>query len=83
MNARFAALGVLIILAAACSDDKRNQPAAGLTTSPSAPRLTMKNLPSSASTICVANVRKRDDVLSKNPTADHDALDAAIDDVCQ
>jgi len=83
MAPRFAVLGALLILAAGCSDEKRNLKSNDLTTSPSTPRLTMKNLPADASTICIANVRKRDEILLKNAAADHEALDSAIEDVCQ
>jgi hypothetical protein len=83
MNPRFAVFGVLLILAAACSDEKKSAQTNSLTTSPNAPRLTMKNLPANASTVCIANIRKRDEVLLKNASADHSALDAAIEDVCQ
>jgi hypothetical protein len=83
MKPRFALLGALLILAAACTDDKRNRQSNAFTTSPKAPLLTMRNVPTNASTICIANVRKRDEVLAKNPAANHAALDAAIEDVCQ
>jgi hypothetical protein len=82
MNPRLAVLGVLLVLAAGCTDDKHNRLSNGLT-SPKAPRLSMKNLPPNASTVCIANIRKRDQVLLKNAAAKHDALDAAIEDVCQ
>jgi len=82
MNSRFVVLGATLALAVACSDEKPSQRSTDLT-SPKAPRLTLKNLPANASTICIANVRKRDEVLLKNAAANHDALDAAIDDVCQ
>jgi hypothetical protein len=50
--------------------------------------LTIRNLPSDAPTICVANVRKRDRLLAiARPTAantrDISALDNVIDDVCR
>jgi hypothetical protein len=45
--------------------------------------LTLRNLPVGSSTICVATVRKRDQLLAKSITAPHAALDATIDDVCQ
>jgi hypothetical protein len=83
MNSRFVVFGALLVLAAACTDERRNRQSNGFTTSPKAPLLTMKNLPANASTICIANVRKRDQVLAKNPAANHAALDAAIEDVCQ
>jgi len=83
---RLAAAGVTVCLAAACRDDRPIQ--ALLTTAPPAPRLTIRNLPSDAPTICVANVRKRDRLLAiARPTAantrDISALDAVIDDVCR
>ena len=84
MNPRFVVLGALLVLAAACTDDKKNRQArSSLITGPSKPALTLRNLPASSSTICVATVRKRDQLLAKNASAPHAALDATIDDVCQ
>ena len=83
MNARIATLSFVLVLAVACSDDKNGRQSNGLTTSPGNPRLTMKTVPANASTVCVASVRKRDEVLAKNPKADHAALDAVIEDVCE
>ena len=83
MKPRFLALGALLVLAAACTDDKKNRQRPGLITGPSKPTLTLRNLPPSSSTICVATVRKRDQLLAKNASAPHAALDATIDDVCQ
>jgi hypothetical protein len=83
MKPRFVALGALLLLAAACTDDKKNRQRSSLITGPSKPALSLRNLPANASTICVASVRKRDQLLAKNPAAPHAALDATIDDVCQ
>ena len=84
MKPRFVVLGALLVLAAACTDDKKSRlQRSSLITGPSKPTLTLRNLPTGASTICVATVRKRDQLLAKNPTAPHAALDATIDDVCQ
>ena len=84
MTSRFLLLGSLLVLAAACTDDKKhNQRSSGLITGPSKPTLTLRNLPAGSSTICVASVRKRDQLLAKNSSAPHAALDATIDDVCQ
>ena len=84
MKPRFVVLGALLVLAAACTDDKKNrQQRSSLLTGPSKPVLSLRNLPAGSSTICVASVRKRDQLLAKNPTALHAALDATIDDICQ
>jgi len=84
MKPRFVVLGALLVLAAACTDDKKNrQQRSSLITGPSKPMLTLRNLPVGSSTICVATVRKRDQLLAKSITAPHAALDATIDDVCQ
>jgi hypothetical protein len=83
MKPRFVVLGALLVLAAACTDDKKNRQRSSLITGPSKPTLTLRNLPAGSSTICVASVRKRDQLLVKNPSAPHAALDATIDDVCQ
>jgi len=82
MKASLSALGALLILAAACTDERPDK-RSGLVTAPGRPALTLKTLPANASTVCVASVRKRDQLLAKTPTASHDALDAAIDDICQ
>ena len=84
--ARIAAAGVALCLATACRDDRPIQ--ALLTTAPQAPRLTSRNLPSDAPTICAANVRQRDRLLAiAHPTAANtraiSALDDVIDDVCR
>jgi hypothetical protein len=81
MNARLLAFGALLVLASACTDEKRKP--VGLITGPSRPSLTLRNLPANSSTICVATVRKRDQLLAKHPSANHASLDATIDDVCQ
>ena len=83
MKPRFVVLGALLVLASACTDDKKSRQRSSLITGPSKPTLTLRNLPAGSSTICVASVRKRDQLLAKNPTALHAALDATIDDVCQ
>ena len=83
MKPRFVVLSALLVLAAACTDDKKNRQRSSLITGPSKPTLTLRNLPAGASTICVATVRKRDQLLAKNSLAPHAALDATIDDVCQ
>jgi len=79
-----AAIGFLS-LAAACKDERPMKSA--LITAPSKPALTMSTLPSDASTVCVASVRKRDQLLAKPHStpgaANLAALDAVIDDVCQ
>jgi hypothetical protein len=46
----------------------------------------MSTLPTDASTVCVASVRKRDQLLAKpgsTTSTNLAALDAVIDDVCQ
>jgi hypothetical protein len=82
MKASLSILGVLIVVAVACTDE---HPArrSSLVTAPGGPALTLKTLPANASTVCVASVRKRDQLLAKTPTANHAALDAAIEDICQ
>jgi hypothetical protein len=79
------AAAVGLICLAACTDDHPTK-SSSLITAPSKPALTMSNLPSDASTICVASVRKRDALLAKPgiaPVTDVSALNAVIDDVCQ
>lgn len=75
----------LLVVAAACTDDKPAK--SGLVTAPQRPALTLTTLPKDASTICAANVRQRDALLA-NPKTTSDspdlaALNAVIDDVCQ
>jgi hypothetical protein len=85
MRYQLAAAVGLICLATACTDDHPNK-SSSLVTAPSKPALTMRNLPSDASTVCVATVRQRDQFLAKPGTASAanlDALNAVIDDVCQ
>lgn len=76
---------LVLVCALACTDSREQQ--TSLATGPAAPTLTMRTLPKGASTICVASVRQRDDMLakpqSKTAPADRAALDALIDDVCQ
>jgi len=80
-----AATAALLCLAAACTDDRPVK--APLVTAPPRPALTMSTLPSDASTVCVASVRQRDQLLAKPQssarTTNLAALDAVIDDVCQ
>ena len=85
MRYQLAAAAGLICLATACTDDHPATKSSSLT-APSKPALTMSNLPSDASTVCVATVRQRDQVIAKpaaGGAADLDALNAVIDDVCQ
>ena len=75
----------LLLAGVACTDDKPAK--SGLVTAPQRPALTMTTLSKDASTVCVANVRQRDALLS-NPKTTSDspdlaALNAVIDDVCQ
>ena len=83
---RFAigAVAAMLCLATACRDDHRQNPL--LATAPPQPALTLRTLPRNASTICVANVRQRDQLLAKPQTAATSrkiiALGAVIDDVC-
>ena len=84
MRSKLAAAVGLLCLAAACHDDRPMKSA--LVTAPTRPALTMSTLPSDASTVCVASVRQRDQLLAKPGTAgaaNVDALNAVIDDVCQ
>jgi hypothetical protein len=84
---RYPLVGVaaMMCLAAACSNDKPMKSA--LVTAPPRPALTMSTLPHDASTICVASVRRRDQLLAKpqasTTATSRAALDAVIDDVCQ
>jgi len=83
---RLVVAAAAVCLVTACRDDRPAGTA--LTTAPQAPRLTSRNLPSDAPTICVASVRKRDRLLAiAHPTAantrDISALDDVIDDVCR
>ena len=85
MRCRLAAAAGLICLAAACTD-ARPEKSSSLVTAPGKPALTMSTLPSDASTVCVATVRQRDQLIAKpaaGGAADLDALNAVIDDVCQ
>ncbi|HEV8497348.1 MAG TPA: hypothetical protein VGQ56_10820 [Gemmatimonadaceae bacterium] len=85
MRSKLAVAVGLLCLAAACTDEHPNKPSS-LLTAPSKPALTMSTLPSDASTVCVASVRQRDQLLAKPGTAgaaNLDALNAVIDDVCQ
>ncbi len=86
---RFAIAGTaaLLCLAAGCRDENR-QSSLTVTAPPQSPQpaLTMRTLPQDASTICVANVRQRDQLSAKPQTAATSrtiiALGAVIDDVC-
>jgi uncharacterized lipoprotein YajG len=86
MRSSVAGLAAMLCLAAACSNDDRPTKST-LVTAPPRPALTMRNLPSDASTVCVASVRRRDQLLAKpqaaNASSNLAALDAVIDDVCQ
>ena len=80
-----AGIAGMLCLAAACNNDDRPVKSA-LVTAPPRPALTMRTLPSDASTVCVASVRKRDQLLAKpgsTTSTNLAALDAVIDDVCQ
>ena len=84
MTYRLAVAIGLLCLATACKDDRPLRPS--LVTAPTRPALTMSTLPSDASTVCAASVRKRDALVAKPGTAgsaDLSALNAVIDDVCQ
>jgi hypothetical protein len=86
MRYQLAAVAGLICLATSCTGDHPATKSASLLTAPSKPALTMSNLPSDASTVCVATVRQRDQLIAKpaaGGAADLDALNAVIDDVCQ
>jgi hypothetical protein len=78
-------IAALLLVAAACTDDKPAK--SGLVTAPLRPALTMTTLPKDASTVCVASVRQRDALLANPKTTsdspDLSALSAVIDDVCQ
>jgi hypothetical protein len=85
MRSKLAAGVGLLCLAAACTDDHATK-SSSLVTAPSKPALTMSTLPNDASTVCVASVRQRDQLLAKPAAAsatDVSALNAVIDDVCQ
>lgn len=85
MRLPLAGLAALFCLASACRDDRPLK--SSLVTAPPQPAITMRNLPKTASTICVANVRQRDQLLAKAQTVATSrtvaALDAVIEDVCQ
>ena len=74
----------IVLAAAACTDNPADR---ALTTAPGKPRLSMSTISSDASTICVANVRARDQLLAQ-PLAEGassskiGALDAVIEDTC-
>jgi len=76
----------LFVIATACTDEKVVEKSA--MTSPTRPRLTMSSLPSGASTVCVAAVKERDQLLSPagqssgSATTRILALDALVDDTC-
>lgn len=83
---RFAivSMAAMLLLVAGCQDDHRQNTL--LVTAPPPPPLTMRTLPSDASTICMANVRQRDQLSAKPQTAATSrkiiALGVVIDDVC-
>ena len=84
MRYSVAGIAVMLCLAAACTDERPSKSA--LVTAPPRPALTMKTLPSDASTVCAASVRQRDQLLAKPQSAKSTSLaslDAVIDDVCQ
>ena len=82
---RVVIVAVAAILCGACRDDHPLNSAT--ITAPPQPALTMRTLPKDASTICVANVRQRDQLLTKPQTDATSrkviALGAVIDDVCR
>ena len=84
MRYAIAGTAVLLCFAAGCQDDNRQSSL--LVTAVPKPVMTMRTLPQGASTICVANVRQRDQLLAKPQTAAMSrqviALGAVIDDVC-
>jgi hypothetical protein len=74
----------VVLAAAACTDAPVERSA---TTAPGKARLTMSSLPAHASTVCVANVRARDEIVASSAAIDNrqaklDALDVVIDDTC-
>jgi hypothetical protein len=83
MRFAIASTAALLCLAAGCRDDRQSSLPV---TAPPQPALTMRTLPKDASTICVANVRQRDQLSAKPQTAATSrtiiALGAVIDDVC-
>ena len=84
MRFAIASTAAVLLLAAGCQDDNRQSSL--LVTAAPQPVLTMRTLPKGASTICVANVRQRDQLSAKPQTAATSrtiiALGAVIDDVC-
>ena len=84
MRFAIASAAAVLCLATGCRDDQRQNTL--LDTAPAQPALTMRTLPQNASTICVANVRQRDQLLSQPQTTattrSITALGAVIDDVC-
>ena len=84
MRFAIASTAVVLCLAAGCRDDHRQNTL--LVTAPPQPALTMRTLPTNASTICAANVRQRDQLFAMPQTAATSrkiiALGAVIDDVC-
>jgi hypothetical protein len=84
MRFAIASTAAVLCLATGCRDDNRQSPL--LVTAAPQPTLTMRTLPTGASTICIANVRQRDQLLAQPQTAATSrqvtALGAVIDDVC-
>jgi hypothetical protein len=82
MRFAIASTTAVLCLAAGCRDEPRQN----TLLAPPTPALTMRTLPRDASTICVANVRQRDQLLAKPQTTATTrtiiALGAVIDDVC-
>ena len=79
-------VAALVLSVAACNDDRPVAKAS--VTSPTRPRLTLSSLPNTASTVCVAAVKERDQLLAPSAqTAESrqlriDALDALVEDTC-
>jgi hypothetical protein len=86
----FLVAGLLLCATSACID-RHERTTSIAATAPAEPALTVKNLPSTASSVCVANVGERDRLLAtKAPTAQAElqmqrrirALSILIADVC-
>jgi len=84
MRFAIASTAAVLCLATGCRDDNRHSSL--LVTAPPQPALTMRTLPQGASSICIANVRQRDQLLAQPQSAATSrqitALGAVIDDVC-
>jgi hypothetical protein len=82
----FVSVVSIALAAMACSDKVPGEHTAG-PTAPGRARLTMSNLPSDASTVCVSAVSQRDQLLASDVTSDArqtklEALDALVQDTC-